>query len=176
MEVWFEFDDFKDTHPLWEIPAQQEFFNGKIWKDSTPYWLTQDKKTITSSNRNRNRDPRNQPSQSSQGWGPQGSQGNPRRNNQQGGQFRHPQGRQYNQYDDQAPREYQRGYSNRDEEYQQWDQTQYDQHQYSQNSRERSSSRQGRPRERSQNRREDTPRHGNNNRNRNIDPGYGGYQ
>ena len=156
MEVWFEFDDFKDTHPLWEIPAQQEFFNGKIWKDSTPYWLTQDRRTVNNNNRNRNRDPR--------------------RNNQQGGQFRHPQGRQYNQYDNQAPREYQGGYSNRDEEYQQWDQNQYDQHQYSQNSRERSSSRQSRPRERSQSRRENNPRYGNNNRNRNIDPGYGGYQ
>ena len=137
MEVWFEFDDFKETHPLWEIPEEHEFFNAKVWKEATPYWNTQDKKTVNS---NRNRDPRSQPS-------------NPRRNNQQGGQFR-------------QPREYQnqRGYYNREEEYQQWDQEQFEQPQYYQNHRDRSSSRQGRPRERSHN------------RNRNSDPGYGGYQ
>ena len=155
MEVWFELDDFKETHPLWEIPEEHEFFNAKTWKETTPYWNTQDKKTVN--NNNQNRDPRSQPSI-------------PRGGSQRGGRFRQPREHQN-----------QRGYYNREEEYQQWDQEQFEQPQHYQNHRDRSSSRQGRPRERSHNRNRNNGYRFESDEMRNSGigrggPGYGGYQ
>ena len=46
LEVWFREEDFKESHPFWEIPKIPDFFNGKVWKSDVPYWNTSKGKTI----------------------------------------------------------------------------------------------------------------------------------
>ena len=64
MEVWFRYEEFKNSHPFWEIPKIPAFFNGKIWKVDTPYWNTKKGKTIKKS---KGRYPGDQPNNGIQG-------------------------------------------------------------------------------------------------------------
>ena len=50
LEVWFREEDFKVSHPFWEIPKVPEFFNQKVWKADVPYWNTSKGKTIKKRN------------------------------------------------------------------------------------------------------------------------------
>ena len=54
MEVWFRREDFRVSHPNWEIPKIPVFFNQKVWKSDVPYWIIKQTKSTKKKNTQQN--------------------------------------------------------------------------------------------------------------------------